>query len=260
MIPQTNGGPGRSHERVVPITSAKNKKASHAPAKSHARSQATAQDPVADVGLGKRILEAFKEDSDPTKSLAEIRSLLIGPVSRLHEARMEELISILEEADRNSQAAIAELNVRCDSLATTCEHLISALSDTNDLLQRQGEQYTVDLHKHAKANSEAMTDMANTFDGRLHKMTNEQNHRIDGLATKTANDYQALVTNFSMRIDDLAQATSANDERIANNFESMMVQADAGWEHVRSKQMEAFADGFNDFADRVLALRGSKSR
>jgi hypothetical protein len=260
MIPQTTGANGRPHDRVVSITSAKNKKHAAGTSKTASRAAPAGREPGAEPVLGKRILEAFKEDSNPSKSLAEIRELLIGPVSKLHEARMEELVSILEESDRSNQVAIKELGTRCDSLSKTCEHLIAALNDTNDLLQRQSEQQTADLQKQAKAHGEAMAETVAAFESNVQKLTNDQNYRIDGLATKMANDYQALVANVTMRIDDLAQATSANDDRIVSNFEAMLAHSDANSEHMRSKQIETFAEGFNDFADRILALRGSKTK
>jgi hypothetical protein len=257
MIPQVTGTNGRSQDRVVPITSAKNKKQANGQTKVVAR---PGRDQTTEVGLSKRIVEAFKEDTDPTKSLAEIRDLLMGPVSRVHEARMEELISILEEADRNSQDSARDLHARCDGLAKTCEHLIAALNDTNDLLQRQSEQHAAELQKQAKTHANEIEEMTKAFDGKVHKLASDQAFRMDALSTKTANDYEALVINFTTRIEDLAHAASANDERIIANFEAALVQAEENAEHLRSKQIETFADGFNVFADRMMTLRGAKVR
>ena len=257
MIPQVTGTNSRSQDRVVPITSAKNKNKANGQTKVVAR---PGREQPVEVGLSKKVADAFKEDTDPTRSLAEIRDILMGPVSRVHEARMEELISILEEADRTSYEATRDLNARCDGLAKTCEHMIAALNDTNDLLQRQAEMHSAELQRQAKYHTDEIDELTKVFDAKVHKVIGDQNFRFDALANKTANDYEALVTNFTTRIEDLTHASTANDERIIGNFEAALVQAEENSEYARSKQIETFADGFNAFAERLMTLRGVKAR
>ena len=76
--------------------------------------------------LSKKVLDALSEDIDPAKSLADIRRVLVGPTRRLHEARMEEVISILEESDRAAQQALGALEKRFLDLARTSEKLMAA--------------------------------------------------------------------------------------------------------------------------------------
>ena len=80
--------------------------------------------------LSKKVLDALSEDIDPAKSLADIRRVLVGPTRRLHEARMEEMIAIPEESDRNFQQALGSLEARYSELARSCESLFVASDDT----------------------------------------------------------------------------------------------------------------------------------
>ena len=50
--------------------------------------------------ISKKVLAAMAGDPDPTTTLADIRKLLVGPTHKLHDAMFEEVITILEESDR----------------------------------------------------------------------------------------------------------------------------------------------------------------
>ena len=118
MIPGTNKSKGVSYGRIVPFTivedgenglSAHPKNETHgaprrrSPTKStRASKQRRVEAAVVsdNPAVILRFQESFREDVDPTKSLAALRELLVGPVSRLPEARMEEVLTILEVAYR----------------------------------------------------------------------------------------------------------------------------------------------------------------
>ena len=85
----------------------------------------------------KKVLDALSEDIDPAKSLADIRRVLVGPTRRLHEARMEEVIAILEESDRGAQQSLGSLEHRYGELARSCEKLFVASDDAQRRLQDQ---------------------------------------------------------------------------------------------------------------------------
>ena len=59
--------------------------------------------------ISKKVLNAMAGDPDPVKTLADIRSLLVGPTRSLHDAMFEEVIDILEESDREVQNALQSL-------------------------------------------------------------------------------------------------------------------------------------------------------
>ena len=59
--------------------------------------------------ISKKVLAAMAGDPDPTTTLADIRKLLVGPTHKLHDAMFEEVITILEESDREVQDALQSL-------------------------------------------------------------------------------------------------------------------------------------------------------
>jgi hypothetical protein len=206
--------------------------------------------------LSKKVLDALSEDIDPAKSLADIRRVLVGPTRRLHEARMEEVIAILEESDRNAQQSLGSLEQRYGELARSCEKLFVASDDTQRRLQDQAMQVNSELQKNQEVQQQMLSEMFLVFDKQLEKLTTELNQKIDSLAEKTGQDNQMLATELSRRIQELAANTRADNDKIAAVFDARLTRSEAHTEKEQRRHIEVFADGFSDIADRLLALRG----
>ncbi len=76
--------------------------------------------------ISKRVLASMAGDPDPVKTLADIRTLLVGPTRSLHDAMFEEVIDILEESDREVQNALQSLENNYYRLSDITDNLITA--------------------------------------------------------------------------------------------------------------------------------------
>ena len=209
--------------------------------------------------LSKKVLDALSEDIDPAKSLADIRRVLVGPTRRLHEARMEEVIAILEESDRTAQHALGSLEKRYSELARSCEKLFVASDDTQRRLHDHSLHLNSELQKNQEAQQQMLSEMFLVFDKQLEKLTTELSQKIDSLAAKTGQDHQVLAAELSRRVQELAATTRADNDRVAAVFEARLTRSEAHAEKENRRHIEVFADGFSDIADRLLALRGVQS-
>jgi hypothetical protein len=209
--------------------------------------------------LSKKVLDALAEDIDPAKSLADIRRVLVGPTRRLHEARMEEVISILEESDRTAQQALVSLEKRYMDLARTSEKLRATSDDTRRRIHDQTEYVNVELQKNLATQQQMLSEMFLVFDGQLEKLTAELNQKVDALAAKTGEDNHILASDLTRRIQDLAETTRADNDKVAEVMEARLARSEAHAEKENRRHIEVFADGFSDIADRLLALRGGQS-
>ena len=219
--------------------------------------------------LSKKVLDALAEDPDPAKSLADIRRVLVGPTRQLHEARMEEVLEILEESDQAMQTSLRALENQFANLATVTDKQAMGLEETNRRLDHQAEQLNSELHRSAKTQQDMVSELFLMFDAKLEKVTEQLNqqaaqmnqqdeqlsHKIDGLSKQTTNSIQSLATEFGERIQDVTQATSANDDRIVEQMETRLTRAETYADTENRRHIAAFADGFSELADRVLALR-----
>jgi hypothetical protein len=206
--------------------------------------------------LSKKVLDALSEDIDPAKSLADIRRVLVGPTRRLHEARMEEVIAILEDSDRTARQALGSLEKRYGELARSCEKLFAASDDTQRRLHDQSMLMNSELQKNQEAQQQMLSEMFLVFDKQLEKLTTELNQKIDSLAARTSQDNHMLASDLTRRIHELAEATRADNDKVAAVFEARLTRSEAHAEKENRRHIEVFADGFSDIADRLLALRG----
>jgi len=206
--------------------------------------------------LSKKVLDALSEDIDPAKSLADIRRVLVGPTRRLHEARMEEVIAILEESDRNAQQALGSLEKRYGELVRSCENLFAASDDTQRRLHDQSMHLNSELQKNQEAQQQMLSEMFLVFDKQLEKLTAELNQKIDSLAARTSQDTHMLANDLTRRIHELAEEARADNDKVASVLEARLARSEAHAEKENRRHIEVFADGFSDIADRLLALRG----
>ena len=206
--------------------------------------------------LSKKVLDALSEDIDPAKSLADIRRVLVGPTRRLHEARMEEVIAILEESDRTAQQSLGSLEKRYGELARSCENLFAASDDVQRRLHDQSMHLSSELQKNQEAQQQMLSEMFLVFDKQLEKLTTELNQKIDSLAARTSQDNQMLAGDLVRQIHELAEETRADNDKVAAVFEARLTRSEAHAEKENRRHIEVFADGFSDIADRLLALRG----
>lgn len=253
----------RSNRKLMPLTASKVKlQQKDAVAKKHmpnsevpSLSIVPSDEPV----ISPRILQALKEDSDASESLSDIRGLLLGPVTRLHEARIEELLSIFEEADRGNRQAVKSLNSRGDELLAMCEKNQLGIAQANETIRATATQQGTDLVIAIQDINHALKDMFQRVEINIQQQSNALNERISNLAARTAEDHQTLLAYFTKRIDELEIAMAANDERNLLKLENQLATYVANVKAERTHDLDSISEGFADFSDRILGLRVGRS-
>ena len=205
--------------------------------------------------LSARMMQALRDDSDPVESLADIRGLLVGPATRVHEARIEELLSIMEEADRGYQHMFRELHSRGDALVETTDVIKLDAAKTNEAIVNASTQQDLNLLQASREMGQALKEIAQKFENNFQKLFSDLSHRIEHLATKTADDHQALLNNITKRMHDHESATFANDEHILAKLENQLAAAEANMNAQRSNDLNSLADGLANLSDIVTKLR-----
>lgn len=205
--------------------------------------------------LSARLMQALRDDTDPSESLADIRGLLVGPVTRVHEARIEELLAIMEEADRGYQRAFKDLHARGDDLIDRTEVIKFEAAKTNEAIVNASAQQDLNLLQASREMGHALKELSQKVESNFQKLFGDLTHRIESLATKTADDHQALLHNISKRINDVESATFANDEHIMSKLENHMATTEANLKAQRNNDLNSISDGLADLSDRVAKLR-----
>ena len=205
--------------------------------------------------LSSRVMQALRDDADPLESLADIRGLLVGPATRVHEARIEELLAIMEEADRGYQRAFRDVHTRGDDMLEIAEVIKLEVAKTNEAIVNASTQQDLNLLQASREMGHGLKELSQKFESNFQKLFGDLSHRIETLATKHADDHQGLLHNINKRIDDLESATFANDEHILAKFENQTATSEANLKSQRITDLNSIADGLADLSDRIAKLR-----
>jgi Skp family chaperone for outer membrane proteins len=281
MIPRSTDNKGKTYGRSFPFATGTDKTQTPAPGPSEksgdnmAKSttpapRATApkappmpmpQDP-APLGpyeqptMSRKVFDALSsDDADAGRALADLRRLLVGPAAQQHEARMEELVSILEESDRNHQSAVSSLEQRCNELSLMAERLLASNEEAHNKIQGQTDFFASEIQRSNKAQQDKLSELFVMIDNKLQKMSGEMHTLVDTLAGKTASDYQALANDLVGRVQQLQATTASNHDKLVSHMEQRLSQSETVAEQDKRQQLDVFAEGFADLADRLLALR-----
>ncbi|HLA01566.1 MAG TPA: hypothetical protein VJ019_02280, partial [Aestuariivirga sp.] len=130
-------------------------------------------------GVSKKVLAAMAEDPDPAASLANIRKLLVGPTHKLHDAMFEEVVTILEESDREVQSSLRSLESRCVKLSHVTNELVSSSIESRDQNRVQIELLQKELERSATAQQEMLSEMFLAIDAKIEELTTRVDQKIE---------------------------------------------------------------------------------
>ncbi len=202
-----------------------------------------------------RVLQALRDDADPMASLSDIRSLLVGPAARAQEARIEELLAIMEETDRSYQQIFKNLHARGDALTETTEIIKHEVGKTNEAVVNASAQHDQNLLQASRELGHSIKELSQKFESDFQKLFGDLTSRIDSVAAKSANDSQALLNFVNNRMSDLESAAFANDEHVSAKLEHRIATVEAALKAHRINDLNSISDGLADLSDRVTKLR-----
>lgn len=207
--------------------------------------------------ISKKVLASMAGDPDPGKTLADIRSLLVGPTRGLHDAMFEEVIDILEESDREIQNALRSLESNYYRLSEITENLITASVETRKQARQQTEVFEEELQKSVVGQQEMLSEMFMAIDAKITETAARVDRKIEALANRL--DAAQRVAAISQE-----RANQALEARcLASGNEAIdLLEARLGHLEKRSSLdqaviREAFADGLLNIADRFKTLHHS---
>jgi hypothetical protein len=209
--------------------------------------------------LSPKIREAMSPDPDPEKSLAQIRAILVGPAQRLHEARVEEIIDILEESDQAAQLSLTKLQKRCTELAATCEKLGAALEKMFQQSVEQSTHFESELKIADHKQKERLDEIFQVIDSRFFHVKDEVSGQIEALVAQAARNLELLSTELAARMLERMRIQDANFQKLTEQFETRFFMRHEGLEKEQKRNAELFARGFSDIAERLMVLRGEQA-
>ncbi len=206
-------------------------------------------------GVSKKVLAAMADDPDPAASLANIRKLLVGPTRNLHDAMFEEVVTILEESDREVQQALRALEHKCGSLSHITDELVSSSVESRDQNRKQTELLQKELQRSATSHQEMLSEMFLVIDSKIEELTTQANLKIEALVKRIETDMREAAEIQERNMRELEAKCLASSEKATGLLETRLAHLERKSNSDKDDLSEVFTGGFTSIADRLKALR-----
>ena len=204
--------------------------------------------------ISKKVLAAMAGDPDPVTTLADIRKLLVGPTHKLHDAMFEEVITILEESDREVQDSLQSLESGYIKLSDITDELVSSSLESRDQNRNQIELLHKEILNSAIAQQDMLSEMFLAIDAKFEELAAQVNQKVEGLANKMEADMREAAANQERNMWKLEARCLAGSKEAVSLLENRLAHLENRANSVRDDMREVFADGLASMADRVKAL------
>ncbi len=204
--------------------------------------------------ISKKVLAAMAGDPDPSTTLADIRKLLVGPTHKLHDAMFEEVITILEESDREVQDALQSLESSYIKLSHVTDGLVSASLESKDQNRIQTELLHKEMLEQAIAQQDMLSEMFLAIDAKIEDLTIQVNQKVEDLSKRIEVDLREAAENQERNLWKLEARCLAISREAADLLENRVGTLEDRANSAQDNLREVFADGLASMADRVKAL------
>ena len=207
--------------------------------------------------ISKKVLASMAGDPDPVKTLADIRSLLVGPTRSLHDAMFEEVIDILEESDHEVQNALQSLESNYYRLSDITDNLITASVENRDQNRQQADVLQEELQKTVAGQQEMLNEMFMAIDAKIAEMAAQVDRKMDGLAKKLDVAMRDAAINHERANQALEARCLASTSEALGLLETRLGHLEKRSILDQAVIREVFADGLLNIADRFKTLHHS---
>ena len=207
--------------------------------------------------ISKKVLAAMAGDPDPTTTLADIRKLLVGPTHKLHDAMFEEVITILEESDREVQDSLQALESSYIKLSHVTDELVSSSLESKDQNRVQTELLQKEILESAIAQQDMVSEMFLAIDAKIEELAAQVNQKVEDLSKRIEADLREAAKNQERNMLMLEARCLASGREAADFLENRVATLENSAGSAQDNLREVFADGLASMADRVKALHQS---
>ena len=239
-----------THKQPLPYLNANNQMVQYA-------AKPVVNQEVISPAVNRKILAAKAGDPDPAASLADIRRLLVGPTRNLHDAMFEEVVTILEESDREVQRSLRSLEQKCSSLFHITEGLVFTSKEGKEQYRRQADLFQNELQKSAITHREMLAELFLVIGSKLEELTAEVNRKIGSISANVDASLREVIVNQEEKMRELEEKFLANRklelEKLKNRLDVLERKSSSEKAHMS----DDIAGGLSTFVDRLKALRDS---
>jgi mevalonate kinase len=171
----------------------------------------------------------------------------------------EEVITILEESDREVQQALRGLERKWGTLSHTVDELVAKSLDSKDQTREQAEFVKQELQKSATAHQEMLSEMFLVIDTKIDELTKQVDQKIEALAHEIEADMREAAASQERRMQELEAKCMASNNADLANLENRLARLERKASTSTDDLNEVFAGGLTTIADRLKAMRDKQA-
>ena len=230
---------------------------------------------AAPVPVSDKIAGALIDENDPAHLLTTLRDTLFGPTRKLQEARMEELVAILEETDGTFRRSVQKINEQIATIESVNDRhandlaahqfdvvskaktLSVDIAETNRKIDDLSENLVIELQRNDKGHKLLIEEVTALVTARLDHMAADHAKQLADMATNNQLTVQALMSDFTIRLQDLAAASKAGDEKIMAQVDSRLLRHESADDEHKRRNIQALTEGLSYMSERITALHNA---
>ena len=162
----------------------------------------------------KKILAALADDPDPAASLAGIRKLLVGPTRNLHDAMFEELVTILEESDRDVQGSLQSLENAWSNMSVVTNNLIAESETIREHTEKLSNFVRDEFERVESLSQVKLSEMFLTIDAKIERMSAQVAKQVAEVQAKLATDMTELTARLEKKIEQMAEKSALESPKL----------------------------------------------
>jgi hypothetical protein len=224
------------------------------------------------TGPSESVVKALIDDGDPAIMLAELRDVLFGPTRKLQEARLEELVVILEQIDREAQAthrSFADQLTKVEAvdlqLAGDLQSASQQIDDLAKLHERDHAEVNTKLHtlaerlKHellrsSELHKQELAEQSDVFAAKLEKLSELVFRQMEEMSEHQKLSAQVMANDFNAQLRELALATKTSDDKIRTEVDARLTQLEVNIDDDKRRTIKVLSEGLGSLTERLHTL------
>ena len=202
-----------------------------------------------------RIREAAKDQIPLEQMIAQLREIIVGPTERVSEARLDEMLDILEDVKGTQSRQIDAVSSRVDAVAGKAENLKDGLNNLNHMMGNLETRLTDNSNHLREVFFEAVSQSHNDLEKQIQTVPVLMRSALGELESKLRRSLGELANALSTHIADDEVARKHDREFSMSALEQRIAQWRAEIEDMRRSDMEGVAHSMMDIGQRLMSMR-----
>jgi septum formation inhibitor MinC len=208
---------------------------------------------------GGRLRNALRETGPAENLMRQLRDIIVGPQTRLNEARFEELLDILEEQKAEAEAHFDEVEKHLDETAEKALYMSGLLEGQDAEISLLKQKLDDQVQTLREEQIEVLAELRSGFQQRLEILSDVLEKRVQEIELGMRGEYAELSGALMKHISDEDTRWDKERDNSLVTLEQRIAQWRAELDDERRHDMEHLGNSIVEMGRRLMALQGNSN-